>query len=394
MELKVLKKIGILGGTFDPIHNGHLIMAEKVLETFKLDKILFIPTGNPSHKKIENISSKKNRFYMTKIAILDNPKFYIEDIEYKKEEPSYTYDTLCTLKETYCGELYFIVGDDSILDILNWYKSSELIKLCTFIVISRPNFNEAEVIAQIEMLQNNYNAKILRLDYNGFDISSTDIRNRVYSNKSIKYFVPKVVEEYIRQKELYYNKLTIAKKERKHIEQNVKSKMSEERYVHTRGVVDMGIRLAKLHGVDVNKAYLGCIFHDFAKEVDPSENYPIQFDEFEIVNSALKHGKIGAYLVEHLYDISDFDILNSIRFHTTGRSNMSDLEKVVYLADMIEYGRGMSKELCALRKICFKDLNQGMYYGLVLTKYFVEHIKKRESHPSLNSLIEEYKKYI
>lgn len=392
MDIKV--RIGIMGGTFDPIHNGHLVIAQEVLEQFKLDKILFIPNGNPSHKKSIHISSKKNRFHMTKLAILDNPHFFISDIEYKNDRPSYSYDTICSLKHTFAdSEFYFIVGDDSILDILNWYKSTELINLCKFIVVNRPNFNNEAVSTQIKFLEDNFNASILRIDHLGFDISSTEIRHRIYSNKSVQYLVPPSVEAYIRKKELYYNKLTISKSEQKHIEEIVASAMGAKRFSHTLGVTEFGVKLAQHHGVDANKAYLGCIYHDLAKEMDHTAEYPIEFDAFETAHPQLKHGKIAAFLVEHSYNITDPDILDSIRYHTIGRHNMSNLEKIVYLADMCEYGRGSSDSYTILRKLCFQDLDRAMYYSMKIVRHSVVHEKQKELHPSLNGLIEEYEKY-
>lgn len=392
--MEVLRKIGIMGGTFDPIHNGHMIIAQEVLEHFKLDKILFIPNGNPSHKKASHLSSKKNRYNMVKLAILDNPNFQINDIEYKSEKPNYSYNTISSLKELYSdSEFYFIVGDDSILDILNWYNSSQLLTLCKFIVVNRPNCNNDAVSEQINLLTLNYGAQILRIDHLGFDISSTNIRNRIYQNRSIKYLVPPIVEDYIRKKELYYNCLTIPKSEQKHIEKLVASKMSSKRFSHTLGVKDLGLKLAFLHGIDMNKAYLGCIYHDFAKEEDPSKDYPIYFDPFELTHPELKHGKIAAYLLEKSHDITDEDILNSIRYHTVGRPDMSDLEKLVYLSDMCEYGRGSSENFDLLRNLCFKDLNRAMYYSLLILKESLIHEKKKEIHPSLDTLIKEYKKY-
>ncbi|OOB76930.1 MAG: nicotinate (nicotinamide) nucleotide adenylyltransferase [Epulopiscium sp. Nuni2H_MBin003] len=391
--MKNIAKVGIMGGTFDPIHIGHLIIANEVIDTFKLDKIIFIPTGVPAHKQDINLINTVDRYTMTELAILDNPNFLIDDIEIKREGLSYTYDTILTLREKY-EDIYFIVGYDSILSILTWYKGQKLLRLCKFIVVSRPNLNTDSIKKQIKHLRKNYNADIFSIENVGFDISSTNIRNRVFANKSIKYMVPKNVCEYIYKNELYANKLTLDKTEIEKTYSLVKSKLSAKRYAHTRGVVDMGLRLAKMHAVDMNKVFLGCIFHDYAKEVTDYSKYNIEFDEFEQKNPHLWHGKIAAEIIKDLYNITDEEILNSIRYHTTGRCDMSDVEKVVYLADMIEYGRGMSEELDELREICYSDLNKGMYYGLKLTKYFVEDLKKREVHPKLDSIMEQYKKYI
>ncbi len=276
--------IGIMGGTFDPIHMGHLIMAQQVKQQFQLDKILFIPTGSPSHKRHVEVTDSMHRYTMTKLAICDNDDFEITDYEIKKEGITYTFDTITHLRQVYNANLYFIIGDDSLLSLLQWYKATELLKLCKFVVVSRPSYDNEEVIKQIQFLTNNHKAEILHLEFLDIGISSTQIREKVYNSQSIKYLVPDVVQNYINRHKIYHNKLTLSQEFVDSSMDYIKNKLTNKRYSHTIGVVKMGLKLAQIHGVDMNKTYIGALFHDVAKHMTTEEGagYEVEFDEFEL----------------------------------------------------------------------------------------------------------------
>jgi len=140
--MKKLIKIGLMGGTFNPIHIGHLVMAEEIRKGFGLDKVLFIPTGNPPHKLIEGQVSSKDRYIMTLLATASNEYFEVSDIETKRIGTSYTVDTIKELKEIYqMAEFYFITGADAILEIETWKNTKELLDSCKFIAATRPGYN-------------------------------------------------------------------------------------------------------------------------------------------------------------------------------------------------------------------------------------------------------------
>lgn len=188
------KKIGIFGGTFDPIHYGHLIIAEKAREEFNLDFVFFIPTGIPPHKK-KIYASSIDRKNMIEIAIKDNKYFKVSDIEIVKEKISYTYETIIELKKNYSSTNFFlIVGEDSFYDIPNWYKANELVKEVVFLVAKRSKKKEISINFPITY-------KIIHSPF--IDISSTYIRSCIFKNKSVKYLIPDEVIEYIKRKGLY-----------------------------------------------------------------------------------------------------------------------------------------------------------------------------------------------
>jgi nicotinate-nucleotide adenylyltransferase len=200
------QKIGLLGGTFDPIHMGHLVMAEAVRMEYGLDKVLFIPTGTSPHKHGLRVTPALDRYIMTMMATYSNPYFFVSPIERDRPGPSFTIDTMRTLVTEYetGTEFYFLTGTDAILELHTWNNINELLDLCNFIAASRPG--EVRSIAdEIERLGPKAVEKIHRLTTPELEISSTDIRERVRQGKSIRYFVPENVENYIHKEGLYRN---------------------------------------------------------------------------------------------------------------------------------------------------------------------------------------------
>ena len=193
-----------MGGTFDPIHNGHLILAEHSRTQFNLEKVLFIPTGKPPHKSEKDISSINYRYDMTLLATSTNPHFYLSPIEIQREGTTYTIDTIKYLHNKYENmELYFILGADSFYDIDKWKDYNELLNLCRFIVSKRPDIDNKQLEDKSGELSQIYKDSIYILEAPLIDISSTDIRNRVKSKLSIQYLVPETVRFYIEKNKLY-----------------------------------------------------------------------------------------------------------------------------------------------------------------------------------------------
>lgn len=197
-------KIGIMGGTFDPIHNGHLIISEYIRDYLNLDQVIFIPAGQPPHKNNSLVLSSLHRFNMTNLAIADNPSFKISDIEIKSKETSYTFDTIKRLKEADdTSEYYFIIGADSLFNLEQWYKFSALTKSVKFALWERTGYYREDILDRINHLKKTYNTNITYVEGPIIEISSSQIRNRIKSNRSIKYFVPNPVLAYLEKNNLY-----------------------------------------------------------------------------------------------------------------------------------------------------------------------------------------------
>jgi nicotinate-nucleotide adenylyltransferase len=191
-------KIGLMGGTFNPMHVGHLKIASKVLDDFALSKVIFVPSGNPPHKDRAGVMDASHRLEMIKRAIAGNKRFEVSDIEIKREGKSYTLDTIKEIRNIY-GEtvdIYFIAGADAVLDLPNWKEPLKILSLANFIAVERSGFN-------LEKLDANYRKRIIILKGISIDISSTDVRRCIKEGKPIDSLVPRGVENYIKENDLY-----------------------------------------------------------------------------------------------------------------------------------------------------------------------------------------------
>jgi len=195
-------KTGIFGGAFNPVHLGHINLAENYLNELCLDRVIFIPTSVAPHKSSDEFASNEHRLNMLSLAIYGKTEFEISDIEFKREGKSYTFDTLCELKEAYFDdELYLIMGSDQFLYFNNWYRAENIAKLATICTAAR---NDEDYKKLLEFkAKNAYLKNAVITDFDVFPISSSELRNMIKSGKSISDYVPKAVEKYIKENKLY-----------------------------------------------------------------------------------------------------------------------------------------------------------------------------------------------
>ena len=197
-----MQRLGIMGGTFDPIHYGHLLMAEEARQTFALDQVVFVPNGRPAHKKAYLVSSPEDRYAMALLATGSNPYFACDRVEIERPGTSFTIDTIRHFRQQYpeLDALYFITGADAILEILTWHEYARLVEECLFIAVTRPGFvlDRLAEIADAQFLE-----RVLFLPIPGLDISSTDLRRRVREGRGITYMTPDAVQTYIARRGLY-----------------------------------------------------------------------------------------------------------------------------------------------------------------------------------------------
>lgn len=198
-------RTGILGGTFDPIHLGHLITAENALDGAGLDRVILMPTGCSYFKEDQKVTAPQLRYEMTRLAAGDNPRLVVSDMETTRSGNSYTADTLRELRETYPDdELYYIVGADTLVLMSLWRAPEEIFSLCHVLVETRPDEIAGKgLLEEIEALRDKYGADITILPARNIAISSTEIRSRVRDGLSIRYLVPAAVENFIREQGLY-----------------------------------------------------------------------------------------------------------------------------------------------------------------------------------------------
>lgn len=203
-EENKINKIGIMGGTFDPVHFGHLVAAEGARHHFNLDMVIFVPAARPPHKGMRVITDPVHRLNMTVLATGSNPDFEVSDVEIKRRGTSFTIDTVLHFRQSWPGsEIYFITGADAVLEILTWHRVRELLDLCSFIAATRPGYRLENLAETLKGLPPGYIEKISMMEVPALAISSTDIRDRVNRGMPIKYLLPEEVENYIFRKGLY-----------------------------------------------------------------------------------------------------------------------------------------------------------------------------------------------
>jgi nicotinate-nucleotide adenylyltransferase len=196
-----LKRYGVFGGAFNPVHMAHLIIAEDVRQQMHLDKVLFIPYSNPPHKDSGILLESKYRLQMLQYAVDGNPYFEVSDIEIRStlNSKTYTVDTLLKLRELYKSEgvkFYLIIGLDNLIELHTWKDPGKLFLLSEVVVLNRPGYF-------IQSVENDYNRRVVFIPAPNIDISASDIRNKIRDKKSIKYLVPDKVEKFIVENNLY-----------------------------------------------------------------------------------------------------------------------------------------------------------------------------------------------
>lgn len=375
-----MKRIGILGGTFNPVHNSHLMLAKQAYQQFKLDCVLFMPSKHPPHKDNSLIVSDEHRLNMLHAAVDDFPYFEVSDFELKREGTTYTSDTLSLLTQQNPDNRYFfIIGGDSLDQFDKWHEPSVILSKCALVCTGRSDFNRNLALKQIEQLRFKYTSEdfvpeIHYLTSPLMDISSREIRTDVSCNYDISSLVPEKVNRYILDNKLYQSALF------EYIKSDIKTKLSEHRYQHVLSVAQTAYEIAKCTYRDPSKAYLAGLLHDCAKyltadeQIFESRRLGIRITPLEkkLAGSVL-HAKVGAYYAGEVYGVEDNDIFNAIYFHTTGRSRMTILEKIIYIADFVEPLRTINcyPSLENINAIAKTDLNEACYLVMHSTKRYL-----------------------
>lgn len=199
------KRIGLMGGSFDPIHFGHLVLAEEMRTRLTLDKVIFIPVGRAPHKHADKMTMPRQRYEMVMLATLDHPNFEVSSIEIDREGITYSHETVSQIvrESSLEDEFFFIAGADTLMELESWRSVETLLQIVTFVGAARPGTDQAELLLKMEQLQRRYNASVKIEELPELDISSTDLRKRIALGQSVKYLMPDNVVQYIEKHQLY-----------------------------------------------------------------------------------------------------------------------------------------------------------------------------------------------
>ena len=376
-----MEKIGIMGGTFNPIHLSHIMIAGRALEYLKLDKILFMPSKLPAHKDNDELVSEKDRNAMVKMAIKDYPGFEFSDYEMKRDGYTYTADTIEHLThENPDVRYYFILGGDSLAQFEKWHRPEYILEHCA--LVCAPRISDAVGLKgnneEFIKIAKHLVEKFTRKRDNGsvfvpeihfipgplVSISSSDVRNHIKCGMSITGMVPAGVDGYIAENGLYTDAFFES------IKQDLQKTLTPKRYKHVINVAETAFKLALSYGVDPVKAYTAGLLHDCAKFysdeeiLKEAEKYGIVPEPAELATPCnLLHSKVGSFIAAEKYCIEERDILDAIYYHTTGRPGMSILEEIISAADILEPGRDMAytPSLDILRSEASYDLDMVVY---------------------------------
>lgn len=360
------KRVAVFGGVFDPVHNGHIKCAEIADRALSPDELLFVPAGRPPHKA-RLMNTARDRMKMLEIAVSERfgGKARLCTYEIERSEPSYTSDTLMYLRTVYGmdAEFYFVIGSDNIKNIDAWHCPEIIKTLATPAVVKRPGYDEAEAQAMLP--------GCVVLEGDSVEDSSTEIRRRAERGEGFSELVPRGVYEYIKKNKLYPKAADEAE-----IEELVKKKLKPKRFLHTLGVRDTAARLAEKYGADTGKARIAALVHDCAKNLSLPEmlklceKYDIITDELQKRQETLLHGIAAEGIAFFELGITDGDILDAVRYHTTGRKDMPLLTKIIYLADCIEPSRDYDG-VGELRRLSGIDIGKACLLSLDRTIAFL-----------------------
>ena len=371
-------RIGIMGGTLDPVHSGHICIAQAVLQALKLDGVMLLPAGDPPHKQHPTL--KTDRLNMARLAAQELPGMFVSDMEIMRGGTTYTVDTLRELRSSRPGtDWVYIIGADT-LDVLDtWRNFAEVAKLCEFAVVGRAE--EDANPERMRELEAQYGARFIPLGFNGPEISSTEIRRRAAAGESLEGLVPDSVADYIRRNGLY-----LSSKSKDEILRTLQATLKPGRYAHTLGVAETAVRLAERFGVSPAKAELSALLHDCAKYMPLEEMRSLiregcpDADAQEMETESVIHAPAGMVLARKEFGVCDPEILSAIRKHTLGDAKMSALDALIYTADFIEPNRKSFPGLEEARALAERDIFAAALRCAELTNQYVER-QGRKAHP-------------
>ena len=373
-----MERIGIYGGTYSPPHIGHLRAAEYAIEALSLDRLLLIPTGVSPHKEMSSGASSADRLEMLRLSAAGIERAQVSDIELKREGRSYTVDTLRALKEEHPGsELVLLMGTDMFTGFMNWREPEEIFKLATLAVFCRGEKGENARIDAQKIALEALGARVELVENPVTAISSTDLRRMLVFGCADPFLRPGV-GDYIRERGLYgtgKNRKNLPMEAR---EADVISLMNPHRVAHVLGCRDTAVELARVYGENETDAARAGLLHDITKAIDgPLQltlcaEYGIVLDTFSRSFPKTLHALTGSLVARRIFGENE-NVVGAICHHTTGRADMTRLEKIIYIADYVEPNRDFPG-VEEMRALAYQDLDAAVLMGL---QSAVDHVRRQ-----------------
>lgn len=354
-------RLGLMGGTFDPIHEGHLACARAAREACGLDRVLFVPAARPNFKRERRLAAPETRLELCRLALADEPCFDVSDIELRRAGVTYTVDTLRELRAQMGddAELYFIMGADAAASLPRWHEAEELARLAVYVAVSRPG---QALGADVRASLAEAGFKVVYVEGLCMDVSSSEVRARVAAGESLEGLVPEVVRSRVEAEPAYRSEPRSAEGQAEAEAESdalsdaffaarkreLAARVSEKRLHHVEGVVAACERLAKLYGGDVRKARLAGLLHDWDKGYDdPGIRARVEelgmegeLDPWVVQNMPqVLHGHTAARALSREFPQIPEDVIQAVDRHTVAAVDMTKLDMIVYIADAVEEGR-------------------------------------------------------
>lgn len=375
--------IAIYGGSFNPPHLGHHEAAKTAAAALKPDRFLIIPDNIPPHKEMcAGSPSAEERFEMCRIAFADIENAELCDMELRREGRSYTYQTIEALREDYPNdELTLIVGTDMFESFDTWRNAEYLMRECTIAALTRENGDDTKLYEKAEFLARNYGAKVELIPHRPLPMSSSEIRDGLKNRACADRLSDELYSFIIKHR--FYD----AKPDFEWLRKKSYEWLDERRVPHVRGCEQEAVKLAGRYGEDEEKAAEAGILHDITKKLNYEtqlilcEKYGIMCDNASLVNPKLMHAITGAAVAKDIFGMPE-DICEAIRYHTTGKPEMTQLQKIIYLADYIEPTRDFPG-VDGLRRACYESLDAGMALGLEMS---LEEVRSYGTEPHNDSV--------
>jgi len=364
------QRIGVFGGTFDPIHRAHLDVARAAREFAKLDRVLFVVSARPPHKRDDTVATPEDRYAMVEAAVMDEPQFEASDIELHREGPSYTLETLKELHaENPEADLYLIIGGDSFAEFPGWRAPREILDHAHLLVIPRPGDGKPPP----DWMKGKYDF----LPFEPVDVSSTEIRERLASGESRPEELPERVARLIEAHCVYNGAARFSAPRADEFVALIRSRLPDKTYRHSISVARTMLEAHEKAGIEAEQAITAGLLHDMCKAMKPDDlrRKAKHYNLTEYLDQPnLLHGPVAAEECRHDLGIDDPDVIDAIRWHTTGRANWCRVGETLFYADFSEPRRPQPQAVEA-RRIC---VEQGFEAAL---RYVVEqkfnYVKKR-----------------